>query len=219
MTKNKRDLIFILATVLIGQAVSVISSFFSLGWWSASAVTLFLLSLMIGYALCTRSAYFAKLLAFGFIVGLFEIFADYLAVNSGTLFYFPGGPSILVSPIYMPLSWTVALVQMGVISILLLKRIGLLKTSLILAVVGSLNLPFYEAMAKGAEWWVYQNTAMILDVPYYVIIGEFLICMLLPLAVNILDKKSFWHSLVTGLVFAGWLCLVTVGVLYLDKYI
>jgi hypothetical protein len=61
-------------------------------------------------------AIFGKLLALGLVVGVFEIFSDYLLVRAfpaGRLIYPEGGALLLETPLYVPLAWACWVVELG----------------------------------------------------------------------------------------------------------
>ncbi len=46
------------------------------------------------------------------VAGWVELLADWWLVSkTGTLVYYPGGPFILRSPLYMPFAWGIVLIQ------------------------------------------------------------------------------------------------------------
>lgn len=51
--------------------------------------------------------------------------------------------------------------------------------------IGAINIPLYEQWAKGVNWWFYRNTAMLGGTPWYIIDGEFLIALSLPVAMSV----------------------------------
>jgi hypothetical protein len=82
------------------------------------------------------------------------------------------------SPIWMPLAWEIVAVQFGYIGMRLWERWrywGLLVAGLI----GAINIPFYEEMARRINWWTYEGPAMFphSHTPWAIIIGEFLIAI------------------------------------------
>ena len=115
---------------------------------------------------------------FGLAVGGTELLADaWLVDATGTLDYsLGGGPIIWRSPAWMPLAWEAVAVQFGYLGMRLhewRKGLGLLLTG----VLGAINIPFYEEMALRDRWWRYANCRMLLNTPYYIILGEFLIAI------------------------------------------
>jgi len=92
----------------------------------------------------------ARFLLFGVVVGLTELAADaWLVDYTRTLDYsIGGGPMIWRSPLWMPLAWEVVAVQFGYIGLRLWERFG--KTGLLMiGLLGAINIPFYEEMARG----------------------------------------------------------------------
>jgi len=76
------------------------------------------------------------------------------------------------SPVWMPLAWEVVAVQFGYIGLRLWERFG--KTGLLMiGLLGAINIPFYEEMARRIHWWQYSRCRMISYTPWYIILGEF----------------------------------------------
>jgi hypothetical protein len=133
-------------------------------------------SILIGYVLLKCDRFLGKLLIFGVALGLMELIADAWLVDvTRTLDYSSGGgPMLWRSPLWMPFAWEVVAVQFAVLGLWLtekFKRSGLLLTALI----GAINIPFYEEMALQTHWWAYDHCRMFLHTPYYIILGEFMI--------------------------------------------
>ena len=104
----------------------------------------------------------ARFLLFGVVVGLTELAADaWLVDYTRTLDYsIGGGPMIWRSPLWMPLAWEVVAVQFGYIGLRLWERFG--KTGLLMiGLLGAINIPFYEEMARRIHWWQYSGCRMI----------------------------------------------------------
>jgi hypothetical protein len=76
------------------------------------------------------------------------------------------------SPFWMPLAWEVVAVQFGYIGLRSWERFGKLGLFLI-ALLGAINIPFYEEMARRIHWWQYSGCRMISLTPCYIIVGEF----------------------------------------------
>lgn len=67
-------------------------------------------------------------------------------------------------------------------------------------------IPFYENFAKDAGWWSYVNVSMIWNAPYYIIICEALVSLLLPACVYLLEKKrSFLLAIGLGVLEGLWI--------------
>jgi len=124
-----------------------------------------------------RDRAMARLLVFGFGLGVFELAADALCVRfTRTLDYSVAHSLMLgLSPFWMPLAWTVVAVQIGWIGSRLLARFGTLRGAALTALLGAVNIPFYEEMAYHAHWWRYENCARIGHTPLYIIAAEMII--------------------------------------------
>jgi len=185
---------------------SAISALFRLGPWAAWASALLLGTALVGYAVVSRDAFFRRLLVFGAVVGLGELVSDHFAVvTTGTLVYPPVGPFLVASPAYMPLAWMGMMAQLGSLADVATRRWGLARATLGLMVLGGINIPFYETMARRAGFWHYRSTPMIFGAtPWYVILGEVLLSAALPLAVSGVSRRGVWGAVLLGVAQAAW---------------
>src|SRR6266403_822537 len=62
-------------------------------------------------------------------------------------------------------------VQFGYIGLRLWERFGKLGL-LMIGLLGAINIPFYEEMARRIHWWRYGGCRMISFTPWYIILGE-----------------------------------------------
>ena len=149
-----------------------------------------------------------KLLLFGLVAGILELWADHYSVATiKTLIYPPGEDIIVNSPTYMPFSWAIALTQLGYYSLLLVRWKGMGIAMLIMAVSGGFYIPLYEHLAKNADWWYYQNCSMIFNAPYYIIICEALVSLVLPPLVVWVYRKKLLFSIIPGVIEGLWILL------------
>ena len=98
------------------------------------------------------------------------------------------------SPLWMPLAWEVVAVQFGYIGLRLWERFG--KTGLLMiGLLGDINIPFYEEMARRIHWWQYSGCRMILFTPWYIILGEFGIAVAFTLLARFMARyDSRWRN-------------------------
>ena len=92
-------------------------------------------------------------------------------------------------------------VQFGYIGLRLREsfgRIGLL----LVAILGAVNIPFYEEMARKTHWWQYSGCRMLSFTPWFIIVGEFGIALALALLASTLRRGS-WRTAVAAGVGAG----------------
>ena len=90
-------------------------------------------------------------------------------------------------------------VQFGYIGLRLWERFGKLGL-LTIAVLGAINIPFYEEMARRIHWWQYSRCRMISFTPWYIILGEFGIALVLALLARTLRRGSWRMALFAGLI-------------------
>ncbi|PYK08227.1 MAG: hypothetical protein DME65_14480 [Verrucomicrobia bacterium] len=147
-----------------------------------------------------RDALLGRFLLFGIVLGLVELPADaWLVDYTRTLDYsIGGGPVIWRSPLWMPLAWEVVAVQFGYIGLRLWERFG--KAGLLMiALLGAINIPFYEEMARRIQWWQYSGCRMISFTPWYIILGEFGIALGFALFARMLRRGSWRGAVLAGI--------------------
>jgi hypothetical protein len=157
-------------------------------------------SLLIGFAMLKRDPLLARLLLFGIVVGFTELAADaWLVDYTRTLDYSIGcGPMIWRSPVWIPLAWEVVAVQFGYLGLRLWERFGNFGL-LLIGLLGAINIPFYEEMARRIHWWQYRGCRMIAFTPWYIILGEFGIALVFALLARRLRRSSWRVAVVAGL--------------------
>ncbi|MEM6642852.1 MAG: hypothetical protein AAF616_07730 [Bacteroidota bacterium] len=146
-----------------------------------------------------------KLFLFAILAGFFELPADhYLVGVTKTLVYPQNQAMIWSSPLYMPFSWSVVLVEFGYVSWFLLKKLKPVAAGLLLAFLGACLVPLYEYWAISAGWWHYENTKLWGSVPFYIIIAEGLLMIPVPYFISKLEESSLFKvaffALLEGLV-------------------
>ena len=101
--------------------------------------------------------------------------------------------------------------QIGYLGLRLAERLGMARAVLLTAVLGAINIPFYEEMAYHAHWWRYRHCRMAAlpgrfgsHTPLYIIIAELVIgASLAPLArIALRDgswRRAFWAGTLGGI--------------------
>lgn len=190
----------VLATVVINIiGVSLLTFAPWSDWRTGLALNVIDNSLLISFALWRRDHLLGRFLLFGLVVGLCELPADAWLVDfTRTLDYsIGGGPMLWRSPGWMPLAWEIVAVQFGYIGLRLWERFGGL--GLIgVGLLGAINIPFYEEMARKIHWWQYSGSRMLSFTPYYIIVGEFGIAIALALLARTLRRGSWSTALLSG---------------------
>lgn len=174
------------------------------GWWSITILAITLMLSLVCYTVLRRDTFSAVLLAACIVAGFVETLADwYLISVDRSLVYVPGGPYIWQTPLYMPFGWAFALFSLGIIGHWIDTRWGLLKATVISALLGVIIIPVWEHCAKYGGWWYYRDTPMIGSSPYYIILGECLVVASLPLALRYVSR---WNSgLIVGVIIGLWI--------------
>jgi hypothetical protein len=194
----------VLATIVINVgAVSLLTLAPWSDWRTGAALNVVDNFLLIGFALVRRDALLSRFLLFGVVVGFTELAADaWLVDYTRTLDYsIGGGPTIWRSPLWMPLAWEVVAVQFGYIGLRLWERFG--KVGLLgIGLLGAINIPFYEEMARRIHWWQYSPESvrgMISFTPWYIVLGEFGIALVLALLARTLRRGAWRQAVIAGI--------------------
>jgi len=186
----------VIATVIINVVVVSLLTFAPWSdWRTGVALNIVDNCLLVSFVLAKRDALLARFLLFGLVVGFTELAADaWLVDYTHTLDYsIGGGPMIWRSPFWMPLAWEVAAVQFGYIGLRLYECFGKFGLALI-GLLGAINIPFYEEMARRIHWWQYSGCRMISFAPWYIILGEFGIALVFCFARSKLAARFSPHG-------------------------
>lgn len=118
-------------------------------WRTGLALNFFDYWLLIRFAVLRGDKLLGRFILFGLVVGLAELPADvWLGDYTRTLDYsIGGGPMLWCSPLWMPLAWEIVTVQFSYLGLRLWQRFGRVGLGII-ALLGAINIPFYEEMAK-----------------------------------------------------------------------
>lgn len=181
----------VLATVIINVVAVALLVFAPWSNWKTGlALNLFDNAVLLGFVYLHRDDLLLRFMILGLAAGLTELAADaWLVSYTHTLDYsIGGGPMLWRSPAWMPLAWEIVAVQFGYLGLRLQEHFG--KFGLVLiGVLGAVNIPYYEEMARRIHWWKYGGCRMISGTPYYIIVGEFFIAVALAFSV-----KKFRHA-------------------------
>jgi Domain of unknown function (DUF6989) len=201
-TLERERLLVVIATVVINVvSVSLLTFAPWSDWRTGAALNVVDNCLLGGFAIVRRDLLLGRFLLFGVIVGLAELPADaWLVDYTRTLDYsIGGGPMIWRSPLWMPLAWEVVAVQFGYIGLRLWERFGQ-PGLLIIGLLGAINIPFYEEMARRIHWWQYSGCRMVSLTPWYIILGEFGIAVGLALLARTLRRRSWRVAIIAGII-------------------
>lgn len=195
-------LLIVVATIAINVIAVGLLTFASWSDWKTGvALNLVDNGLLLWYVARHHDLLLARLMVFGLAVGFSELAADaWLVEYTKTLDYsIGGGPMLWRSPLWMPFAWEIVAVQFGYAGLYLWNRSG--GWGLVAnGCLGAVNIPYYEEMARQINWWQYSNCLMLSYTPYYIILGEFGITILLAILANRLTTGTWASPLVTGTV-------------------
>jgi hypothetical protein len=71
----------------------------------------------------------------------------------------------------------------------------------VIGLLGAINIPFYEEMARRIHWWQYSPESvrgMISYTPWYIIVGEFGIALSFALLACMLRRGSWRDAILAG---------------------
>jgi hypothetical protein len=196
-----------LGSLALSVTLNIVSARLHAGWVTAALTN----ALVGGYlgALCLRAAWrpvLARLALFGLVAGALELATD--AAGQGfahSLVYPAGEPLLWTSPVYMPLSWMLVLMQVGYLAWRLGALAAMPVAVTLCALWCGLNIPFYEEMAYHAGWWRYAAALAIGHTPLYVLCFEALIGASLPPLLATLEQWRWRDALWRGVVAGAWM--------------
>lgn len=192
----------VIATIAINVvAVALLTLVPGSDWRTATALNLIDNALLLGFVLARRDRVLARLVVFGLAAGITELGADAWLVDfTRTLDYSPGGgPMLWRSPLWMPFAWEVVAVQFGYLGLCLRQRFGAWGL-LLIGVLGAINIPYYEEMARRIHWWSYSGCRMLSYTPWYIIVGEFGIAIVFTLLARPLRERGALPAVGLGIV-------------------
>ena len=179
-------------------------------WRTGLALNVLDNAILIAFAARHRDGFLVRLMFFGLAVGFTELAADAWLVDwTRTLDYsIGGGPMLWRSPAWMPFAWEIVAVQFGCLGLWLWERLGARGLAAI-GVLGAINIPYYEEMARRIHWWTYAGCRMISNTPLYIILGEFLIAIALAILAKQVRRGGHGAALFAGVIggaaiFAGY---------------
>jgi hypothetical protein len=198
---SKRDWQFIAVANAIAIAIALASAKWALGWKAATASVVIELTLLAVFCLRHPEPLFARLLVFGVAIGFTELINDTWLIDRHILFYDPGGPMVIDTPLYMPFCWALIFVTNGTVAVFLFQKFGGAKAALGMALLSGLYIPGFEALAAKALWWHYEHVPMFLGLaPRFVVLGEALLALPLPWLCVALARRGFGVAVGLGVV-------------------
>jgi hypothetical protein len=197
---NRRTTAFVVATQALQLLATVVSAWLALGWKSAAVISFALSTIFVLYALISGNKLMQRLVLFALIAGFLELFADHYSISVTKTLVYPPEPLLWTSPLYMPFAWVAVFSQLGYYGLLLVRWKGIWVASLLIAVLGGVYIPVYEHLAADAGWWYYQNTPMIFNAPYFVILAEAMLSLSVPALVAYLIRGNYWRTVVAAVV-------------------
>jgi hypothetical protein len=195
-----KRLLLIMTTIGINVvAVALLTMVPWSDWRTGLALNLVDNAILLGFVVKQSDVLLARFIVFGLAVGFTELAADAWLVDfTKTLDYsIGGGPMLWRSPLWMPFAWEIVAVQFGYVGLCLWNRFG--GWGLVgIGLLGAINIPYYEEMARHINWWQYVNCRMLSYTPYYIILGEFGIAILLTILAKRITRGTWTTALLTG---------------------
>ncbi len=184
-------------------------------WRTGLALNLFDNVLLLAFVLRHRDGLLGRLMLFGLVAGFVELVADaWLVDYTRTLDYsVGGGPMLWRSPVWMPIAWEVVAVQFGYLGLRLRERFGAMGL-LGIGLLGAVNIPYYEEMARRIHWWRYSGCRMISGTPYYIIVGELLIAVAFAMLVRGFRRAGAGAAMLAGVARRGAAIFASYAIAY-----
>jgi len=212
-----------LGFLLLLVACNVGAALLATGWETALATELLGAAYLL--TLAVRPAWrplLTRLFLLGAVAGVCELFTDFAGERVvRSLIYPAGAPMLWDSPIYMPLSWTLVLTQLGYLAWRLrdpVLRVPRWLAVAITGIAGAAIVPFYEEMAFFAGWWRYRPVRVLGHTPLYVLLFEGLIAAALPLLLGGLLSRGYRAVALVGLAVGVWMpCAALIAWLALGR--
>lgn len=204
---NKETTRVILASSAVLVLWSLFSSVWRIGPVTASIITYSLYMFYWFYAIKYKNPLLIRLLILGTVAGILELATDHYLVDTINSLVYPNKELMIwSSPAYMPLAWSNVLLQLGFIGVLLTRKFGIAKASILLGIAGGMYIPLYEHLANNAGWWWYNtNVLMVFNAPVYVIICEALISFSLPWLIQHAENHSLKKTFLLGTACGVWI--------------
>lgn len=204
VTRSK-EVGFIVSTMVLTICITLLSAYFDWGYRSALLLAIGMYGAIATFAVWFSDRFLKTLLLFGIAAGFTELIADAWLVNGiNSLVYPAQEPKIWASPIYMPFAWAVVLIQVSYLGWLYAQHHSLPKAMGISFLIGIVFIPMFETCAKFADWWHYRPSPMILNTPIYIIVGEGLITLVLPLIYDEEKTKPYSFFAIAGILQGLW---------------
>jgi hypothetical protein len=198
--------IFVVATMIITVMITLLAAYYKWGYKSAFALSVGMYLTLLLFAFITSNHFLQKLLFFGLIAGFVELIADkWLVENIQSLVYPAEEPKIWCSPNYMPFAWAVVLLHVGYLAQLIGHNKNIFIITLLGAAIGFGFIPLFEECAYYAEWWYYNPCKMFLHTPWYIMLGEGLICAVLPVVYSKISEISWTKTFFFGILEGLWI--------------
>jgi hypothetical protein len=198
---ERERLLVVLSTVFLNVIVVTLLVFAPWSdWKTGMALNLADNAILLWFIITRRDSLLGRFLVFGLAVGLAELVADaWLVDHTRTLDYsIGGGPILWRSPVWMPFAWEIVAVQFGYLGLRLAERLGALGL-LGIGIMGAINIPYYEEMARRIHWWQYRGCNMISNTPYYIVLGEFVIAIAFAILARTLRRGRMMAAICAGI--------------------
>ena len=191
---------------IIGMLIlNIPAGVYQLGWQSAAFTTTLVMVIFLGFAAWRKDEWLFGWIILGLVAGFVELWADWWLVHGTKTLVYAEGPLIFASPIYMPGCWAEVLFQIGILGYWLRTKMSLWATMALTSLIAGINIPLYESLAKKADWWIYVDTPMIWDAPWYIILGEAFLGPVLVYCAILMHEKPLQRAVPLGLVLGLWI--------------
>ncbi|HID88890.1 MAG TPA: hypothetical protein EYH27_01650 [Anaerolineales bacterium] len=161
--------------------------------WPFSFIAWTMVGIYLAYIAATRNELLLRLLVFALACNVVQIPTDwYHARVVRTLVYDYALFRVLDTPDYIIAGWGFAFLQLGYLVLRLRPRWGLLATTALVTVGGTVVHSWYEEMAYRSHAWRYVDARLVGHVSVWVIISFAFIIATVCFLLAWLEKKKGW---------------------------
>ena len=198
---------FIVSTILATLGFSMLDAWLDWGNTSAFLLSIGMFVCIAWYAYKTADSFMQRLLLLGISAGITELIADKWLVEGIHVLQYPAHEAtLLASPAYMPFAWAVILIQIGYVSYIYTFKKAKIPAAVFSLIIAIIGLPIFNFFAKNAHWWEYSSTeSAFLDTPHFIIMGNILICLVLPGIFRNQLNSSASKSVLSGILLGLWI--------------
>ncbi|MEI6583442.1 MAG: FAD-dependent oxidoreductase [Chitinophagia bacterium] len=203
---------FIVNSIFLTLGFAMLDAWLDWGTTSAFMLTFIMYGSICLHSFSKADSFMQRIIVLGTAAGFTELLANNWLIKGLHALNFPDHqPSFFSTPAYMPFAWALILVQIGYVGYIYSFKKSTTKAFILNFSLGILLIAVFNIVAKNAHWWEYAKSEhMLLQTPTFILLGNGLICAVLPFIfrqqLNSSTRISFLIGIGLGLwIFAAYL--------------